>query len=250
MAKPTLDLIQNPQKFRNSKERKRRAKGMSFLAFVFSVFFYISIFYIFNLSPSQNFKNSKFWFFISNTLILIIAADYGSFSSSGKGRRDLLYEEYLARTSLVKDNSGGRFIPAVPHDPETIQENVSVVEEEKRVVSEETRAAADEREPEKEPCLKESQEEEEEEEEEEEVAKNGPQDDEAEKQVEVNGEAASETEKASEGTIAEENDEFSRMSDEELNRRVEEFIWKLKRQIQLQEVKEEGIFEKEEGKEV
>lgn len=35
----------------------------------------------------------------------------------------------------------------------------------------------------------------------------------------------------------EEDDEFAAMSDEELNRRVEEFIWKLKRQIRLQGVR-------------
>ncbi|XP_030476713.1 uncharacterized protein LOC115693791 [Syzygium oleosum] len=239
MAKPTLDLIQNLQKFCKSRDYKRRAKGMSFLAFVFSVFFYISIFYIFNLSPSQNFKNSKFWFFISNTLILIIAADSGAFSSSSKERCDVLYEEYLARTSLAKNNSVGGFIPALRHDLETVEENV-LGEEEKRVVLEETKAVAD-REPEREADSKQS-----EEEEEERTKKNVPQDDDAEKQVEVNGEAGkeivvdevaeSETENAREGTITEENDEFSRMSDEELNRRVEEFIRKLKRQIQLQGV--------------
>ncbi|XP_010056905.2 uncharacterized protein LOC104444845 [Eucalyptus grandis] len=238
MAKPTLDLIQNPQKLYKSKDHKRRAKGMSFLAFVFSVFFYISVFYIFNLSPSQNFKNSKFWFFISNTLILIIAADYGAFSSSSRERHDVLSEEYLARTSLAKNNSVGGFVPVLRHDPETVEENVSG--EEKRVVWEETKAAA-EVEPEREADSKQRQEEEEEE-----VAKNGPQDDEAEKQVEVNGEAEkeivanevpeSQTENVIEGAITEENDEFSSMSDEELNRRVEEFIRKLKRQIQLQGV--------------
>ncbi|KAF7851163.1 hypothetical protein BT93_C1275 [Corymbia citriodora subsp. variegata] len=237
MAKPTLDLIQNPQKFYKSKDHKRRVKGMSFLVFILSVFLYISIFYIFNLSPSQNFKNSKFWFFISNTLILIIAADYGAFSSSSKERGDILYEEYLVRTSLAKNSSVGGFVPVLRHDPETVEENVSG-EEEKHVVLEETQAVAL-LEPEREAGSKQSQEGEE-------VATNCPQGDEAEKHVEVNGEAEkeivvnevaeSETENVCVGMITEENDEFSTMSDEELNRRVEEFIWKLKRQIQLQGV--------------
>ncbi|KAF4381859.1 hypothetical protein G4B88_001154 [Cannabis sativa] len=87
--------MENPMKFYkpNNKEyyyynyynyNKLGNKGMvSFFASILSVFIYTSIFYYtFNLSISTLFHNSKFWFLISNTLIIIIAVDYGAFSSS------------------------------------------------------------------------------------------------------------------------------------------------------------------------
>ncbi|KAJ8761952.1 hypothetical protein K2173_006554 [Erythroxylum novogranatense] len=73
------------------------AKKMPFFAFVFSIFLYLSVFYKFNLSPSKLFNNSKFWFFISNTLIIILALDYSVFSSSSEHNRYDLYQEYVMR---------------------------------------------------------------------------------------------------------------------------------------------------------
>lgn len=76
----------------NKNQDKLGKNGSSFWAFILSVFIYISIFYIFDLSPLVLFNTTKFWFFISNTLILIIAADFGAFSSSSK-KQDYYYEE-------------------------------------------------------------------------------------------------------------------------------------------------------------
>lgn len=75
------------------KDYTPKAKSLSFFASIFSLFIYICVFYTFNLSPYSLLNNNIFWFFMSNTLILIIAADYGAFSSSKK-KQDL-YEEYV-----------------------------------------------------------------------------------------------------------------------------------------------------------
>ncbi|XP_062094427.1 uncharacterized protein LOC133800477 [Humulus lupulus] len=105
MAKQPPYLMEDPKKFykpnreyTNNNNYYYKAKGMYFFASIFSVFIYISIFYIFNLSPSTLFYNAKFWFLISNTLILIIAADYGAFSSSNDNSRDA-YDEYMITRS-------------------------------------------------------------------------------------------------------------------------------------------------------
>ncbi|OAY29169.1 uncharacterized protein LOC110602730 [Manihot esculenta] len=97
MEKPTPIFVQNSviSPYKSKAHYPQKAKGISFIAFVFSIFLYISIFYIFNLSPSELFKNSKFWFFISNTLIIIILVDYGAFSSSTKQHE--LYQDYIIR---------------------------------------------------------------------------------------------------------------------------------------------------------
>ena len=90
--------MEDPKKPYKPKEKyPQKAKGMSFFAFLFSIFVYISAFYIFNLSPSTLFKTSKFWFLISNTLILILAVDYGAFSSS-KNKQQEVYDEYLTHS--------------------------------------------------------------------------------------------------------------------------------------------------------
>lgn len=89
---PTLHI--NSQEY--SDKPYKIKLGISFWAFIFSMFMYISIFYIFNLSPSYVFSTTKFWFFISNTLILIIAADFGAFSSSRKD--DDFYEDYMKKS--------------------------------------------------------------------------------------------------------------------------------------------------------
>ncbi|KAK9022764.1 hypothetical protein V6N11_003007 [Hibiscus sabdariffa] len=70
-------------------------------AFLFSILVYASIFYVFSFSPSTLFNDNKFWFVISNTLILIIAADYGAFSSSKDQKHDF-YEDYALHSQATR----------------------------------------------------------------------------------------------------------------------------------------------------
>ncbi|KAK6932190.1 Protein of unknown function DUF761, plant [Dillenia turbinata] len=87
MAKHQVSVIRNPS-------TQQKVKGVSFSAFVLHVLIYISIFYVFDLSPNTLFKNTKFWFLISNALVLIIAVDSGAFSSSNEDD-DHSYDEPL-----------------------------------------------------------------------------------------------------------------------------------------------------------
>ncbi|XAR72482.1 hypothetical protein NMG60_11019134 [Bertholletia excelsa] len=99
MAIPHIHPPENSLKLNNKfnfKDHPQKPNGISFWAFLLSTVIYISIFYIFDLSPSSALTTTKFWFILSNTLILIIAADFGAFSSSTK--QPDLYEEYLQRT--------------------------------------------------------------------------------------------------------------------------------------------------------
>ncbi|KAL2341116.1 hypothetical protein Fmac_009056 [Flemingia macrophylla] len=88
MAKP----LYLEEEYYKPKEYTPKAKSLSFVASIFSLFIYICIFYTFNLSPYSLLNNNMFWFFMSNTLILIIAVDYGAFSSS---KQKHLHEEYV-----------------------------------------------------------------------------------------------------------------------------------------------------------
>ncbi|XP_027184037.1 uncharacterized protein LOC113782344 [Coffea eugenioides] len=80
-----------------SKRYPEKTSGISFWAFLLFTFIYISIFYIFGLSPLALMNTTKFWFFISNTIILIIAADFGAFSSTGNND---YFEEYVKSTHV------------------------------------------------------------------------------------------------------------------------------------------------------
>ncbi|GMI91659.1 hypothetical protein like AT1G30190 [Hibiscus trionum] len=97
----TANLMENPVKSQNSNTYKK-AKGMvAPFAFLFSIVVYASVFYVFSFSPSTLFNDNKFWFVISNTLILIIAADYGAFSSSKDQKRDF-YEDYALHSQATR----------------------------------------------------------------------------------------------------------------------------------------------------
>lgn len=91
------NFTKSPSKSKSKFYGDRKRNGISFWAFFLSILIYISIFYVFNLSPSALFNTTKFWFFISNTLILIIAVDFGAFSSSIK--QDY-YEEYVKNAQV------------------------------------------------------------------------------------------------------------------------------------------------------
>lgn len=98
-------------------QKPYKSSARSTIAFFFSILIYTAIFYIFNLSPSIDlFYNTKFWFAISNTLILIIAADY----SSSKDKHDQItyQEEYMMHRQQAQTTSS--FVSEPPREIETI----------------------------------------------------------------------------------------------------------------------------------
>ncbi|KAL4281090.1 hypothetical protein GQ457_03G035430 [Hibiscus cannabinus] len=118
--------MENPVKSRTYK----KAKGMTLpFAFLFSLVVYASIFYVFSSSPSTLFNDNKFWFVVSNTLILIIAADYAAFSSSKDHKRDL-YEQYALHSQATRRTSTAAATKNLPMEQETATSKHKYEEEE------------------------------------------------------------------------------------------------------------------------
>ncbi|KAK1309167.1 hypothetical protein QJS10_CPA09g00642 [Acorus calamus] len=69
-------------------------------------------YYSIHIPPSTLIKDTKFWFFLSNTIILIVAADSGAFSSSSSEATMDLYDEYLKHRRSREDCIGS--IDVVP----------------------------------------------------------------------------------------------------------------------------------------
>ncbi|KAL0695688.1 hypothetical protein Bca4012_062868 [Brassica carinata] len=99
-------MIQNP-KFEPYKPKKRNYYS-SLPSILLSIFTYVLIFYVFEVSPSSIFKDTKVLFFISNTLILIIATDYGAFAD--KENPDF-YGEYTAATAAMRSRADHNYSP-------------------------------------------------------------------------------------------------------------------------------------------
>ncbi|KAH1066253.1 hypothetical protein J1N35_031240 [Gossypium stocksii] len=127
----TASLMENPLKSHKSRAyQKAKGKGMvAPFAFLFSIVFYFSIFYVFSFSPSALFSDNKFWFVISNTLILIIAADYGAFSSSKDQKRDFYDEYYALRSQAARTTTTTVAPPFVSQYPEIVKKSIPVEEE-------------------------------------------------------------------------------------------------------------------------
>ncbi|XP_019226713.1 PREDICTED: uncharacterized protein LOC109208129 [Nicotiana attenuata] len=267
MAMSQPNLTENPvklSKFRNINQAQQRNR-LSFWVFIFSIFMYISIFYIFNLSPSTLLNTTNFWFFISNTLILIIAVDFGSFSSSSN--QQYSFEEYIKKCQQEKNvnistssfNYSQDTIKSIEYKEIMPQEEVVMIKE----VEEQQEQGDDEEENIKDVVFVEKNKKEKEIIN---ITNKDEVDQEDKKKNKKSGEAKCErsnSEKAmikvatNNGNIEkkingiqrskserynfvnkgdEENEEFSEMSVEELNRRVEEFILRFNRQIRLQAV--------------
>lgn len=111
---PTESNSLNFQKF---KKKPKNSSPKSFWAFLLSVLLYVSVFYAFNLSTSTLLCTTNFWFFISNTLIFIIAADFGAFSSSNESE---FYEEYTSYSNAMKATDRVPF-PFQPYHPKNVE---------------------------------------------------------------------------------------------------------------------------------
>ncbi|XP_047938878.1 uncharacterized protein LOC125186540 [Salvia hispanica] len=205
-----MALLNHKEKLTLNLEKKEKKSNLnSFYFFLVFIIMYLSTFYIFNLSPSTLIRTTKFWFIMSNTIILIIAADSGAFSPS-KTLEDHT-KNNLPPTPLPY-NFPTKYVPKTTPNhhhqtpPEKIIEVVVVAaasDDDHIVFTQETL----------------------------EIEKD---DDEKESEIErVEEEEAVETLSEAER----EEDEYSRMSDEEVNERVEEFIRRFNRQIRLQAVR-------------
>ncbi|CAH8365617.1 unnamed protein product [Eruca vesicaria subsp. sativa] len=75
----------------------------SFLPILLSIFTYILIFYVLDVPPTLIFNNTKILFFISNALVLIIAADYDAFAE--RENHDFYGEYAAAREKDRRENS-------------------------------------------------------------------------------------------------------------------------------------------------
>lgn len=191
--------------FLNHNLNFKKSNLNSFRAFLLSIFIYISIFYIFNLSPSTLVHTTKFWFILSNTLIFIIAADSRTFDDNNvrpeAATQDLPYFQTKHHKTTTSSKHHAQLLV---HDDQQPPEKIIGV-----VV-----AAAD-------PIESQNA-----------LQKQRRRKNEAEK----TDDKKKKEEITAEGNerILEEDDEFSRMSDEEVNRRVEEFILRFNRQIRVQ----------------
>ncbi|KAG6419343.1 hypothetical protein SASPL_121563 [Salvia splendens] len=195
---------------------EKKSNLNSFYFFFVFIIMYISTFYIFNLSPSTLIRTTKFWFIMSNTLILIIAADSGAFSLQDYAKDNL-------PPTPLSYNFPTKYVPTItpnhhhhtPQDdsldqpPEKIIQVVVVAasDDDHIVLTQETLEI--------------------------EKQTGGKDDDEKESEIERVEEEVVETLSEAER----EEDEYSRMSDEEVNERVEEFIRRFNRQIRLQAVR-------------
>ncbi|PHU25781.1 hypothetical protein BC332_04113 [Capsicum chinense] len=260
MAMPQPNIIENPiklGKFRNNINnisQKRNTTRLSLWAFVFSTIMYISVFYMFNLSPYTLVSTTNFWFFISNTLILIIAADFNFGSSSSD--QEYLFQEYMKncqeKSTITTSTSTFNYSPYNAIDKMEIiipREEVVMITKEEEDIKDVVLVENDKQEEEIINTINEENEIYQEDKKEKKVKCTRSKSDlKAIIMVETN--ENNDEKKINNGIIQrskserydfvanngdeEINDEFSEMSVEELNRRVEEFIQRFNRQIRLQ----------------
>ncbi|KAG6416743.1 hypothetical protein SASPL_124181 [Salvia splendens] len=212
-----MALLNHKEKLLNLEKTEKKSNLNSFYFFLVFIVMYISTFYIFNLSPSTLMRTTKFWFIMSNTLILIIAADSGAFSPS-KTLEDCTNinlpptplpcnfpTKHVPKTTSTHHHQAPQE-DSFDQPPEKIIEVVVVAasDDDHIVLTQETLEI--------------------------EKQTGGKDDDDGdEKKSEIEEEVV---DMLSETESEREEDEYSRMSDEEVNERVEEFI----RRFRLQAV--------------
>ncbi|GER24608.1 hypothetical protein STAS_06622 [Striga asiatica] len=229
MAISLLNYNQSTLNFEKFKKHPNNSNRMSLWAFMASITIYISVFYTFNLSPSNLLCTPKFWFITLNTLILIIAADF----SASRENLDDFHDEYRKfSTTTYGDPSFVVKYREKEIYQETREKIIQVVESKnvkkfedgekvndisgEKMIGKNYFESKNLNEPKK--CVR---------------SNSGK----------LNISRENEEKLVMRKTLSDkydrvgptlEEDEFSRMSDEELNRRIEEFIRRFNRQIRLQ----------------
>lgn len=172
------------------------AKGAAFFSSLASLILLSSIFTFKNLSFSSHlFNSTNFWFFISNALIiLIIAADYNRIFSPTQNKRLDFYEDYISSNQNQTQILQSSSLPVI------VDEERETPEEKLQIVVGRRDFGSCRRSKSEKPKRK------------------------------TMGRRSESVKYEAKG----EGNEFSNMTDEELKRRVEEFIQRINRQMRLQ----------------
>ncbi|KAI0498710.1 hypothetical protein KFK09_019600 [Dendrobium nobile] len=168
------------------KQSPQKKTSISILLVLSLVLLYLSLL---NISPTNLVEDTTFWFLLSNSIIFIVAIDYGVFSPPVDTD---LYDEF------IRHNRSYSRPPCLVIEKSESRENVNEEKDSLNCSEDETRSVKNEK-----------------------VVESFP----AEKPA------------APVSSSGEEENEYSMLSDEELNRRVEEFIRKFNRQLSSQEVR-------------